>query len=331
MDTIRLAFIGCGNIQHKHARQIEDVPEVEVVAVFDPDAANRRRLLERSLDHQAAKPTEFDDLGEMYEQASPDAVIIASPHTLHYEQCVNAIDRGCHVLVEKPMVTDLGHARDLQQRVERSGLTLCIAYNTPCSVEFNTLRHHIRERTFGALRVVSLSISQPWYYVTGGSWRQDPMLSGGGMVYDSGAHVLNSLTWAVESDVAEVHAYIDNLDSPVDINGTINVHFANGVIAAVAVSGQSAISSHGVFMFETGRVDVDPWGAKWMSIHENGRGHIKYPRVIGSDRQPLTNFVDAVVGRDEPRTTARHGVLQSQLMDAIYESARTGHPATPKQ
>lgn len=331
MSALRFAFIGCGNIQHKHARQIKALPEAEVVGLFDPRPDNRRRLREHSLDHQASQPTEFDDLGRMYQEARPDAVIIASPHTLHYEQCVEAIDRGSHVLVEKPMVTDLRQARDLQRRVEQSGLTLCIAYNTPCSVEFATLRHHIRERTFGALRVVSLSISQPWYYLTRGSWRQDPALSGGGMIYDSGAHVLNSLTWSVESDVAEVHAYVDNLDSPVDINGTINVQFANGVMAAIAVSGQSAISSHGAFMFERGRIDLDPWGAKWMSIHDNDRGPIKYPEVFGGDRQPLSNFVDAALGRDEPRTSARHGVLQSQLMDAIYESARTGEPATPKQ
>ena len=63
----------------------------------------------------------------------------------------------------------------------------------------------------------------------------DPALSGGGMLYDSGAHVMNSLVWIVESDVAEVHAYVDNLDTRVDINGTINVRFANGVIAAIAI------------------------------------------------------------------------------------------------
>lgn len=330
MSTIGIAFIGCGNIQHKHAGQIRHLDGVEVVGLFDPAAPTMQRLVDRSLSDLPEAPPMFDNLEKMYAEAKPDAVIIASPHTLHYEQCAQALDNGCHVLVEKPMVTDLGHARDLEQRVNATDRVLSIAYNTPCSVEFSTLRHHIREKTFGELRVVSVSISQPWYYVTQGSWRQKPELSGGGMIYDSGAHALNSLTWSVESDVEEVFAYVENIDSPVDINGTINVRFTNGVIAAVAVGGQSANSSHAAFMFERGRIDLDPWGAAWMSIWENNHRQIKYPQVFGADRQPLTNFIDAIRGQDEPRTTVRHGVLQSQLMDTIYESARTGKPARPR-
>jgi len=326
---IRLAFIGCGNIQQKHARQLKIIPEAHVAGLYDPDPASIDRLIGRALGEAAEPPTPFTDLDRLYEQAQPDAVVIASPHTLHYRQCVEALDRGCHVLVEKPMVTDLDEARDLERRVEASGKVLCIAYNTPCSVEFATLRHYVRQKPLGELRVVAMSVSQPWQDATRGSWRQDPALSGGGMLYDTGAHVLNSLTWTVEDDVDEVFARVDNCGCPVDINGTVNVRFAGGVLATVAVSGQAASSSHASFMFDGGRFDIDPWGGKWMTIDANLGGRIKYPRTHGADSQPIANFLDAIQGRDEPRTTVRHGVLQSQLMDAIYESARTGGPAKP--
>jgi predicted dehydrogenase len=46
---------------------------------------------------------------------------------------------------------------------------------------------------------------------------------------------------------------------------------------------------------------------------------------------PDHNFIDAVLGRAEPKTSVRNGVIQSQLMDAIYESQRTGKPARPKR
>ena len=46
---------------------------------------------------------------------------------------------------------------------------------------------------------------------------------------------------------------------------------------------------------------------------------------------PDDNFIDAILGRAEPRTTPTNGIIQSELMDAIYESARTGQPARPKK
>src|SRR5690606_22663849 len=112
----------------------------------------------------------------------------------------------------------------------------------------------VRSGEFGKLKVVSLYISQPWYHFVQGLWRMDPKLSGGGMIYDSGAHVLNSLVWTVEAEVDTVHAFIDNLDSQVDINGTINVRFVNGVIATVAVSGETPNGSFGAWMFEQGLI-----------------------------------------------------------------------------
>lgn len=335
MATIRLALLGCGGIMHKHAGQSQKLAEVRIVGLCDPVRSHMQKLIDRSLTHLTDPPPMWDDpsppnVAEMYRQTQADAVVIASPHMVHYEQVKGALECGLHVLVEKPMVTSLEQAMDVERRVNQSGKVLCIGYNTPCTVEFSTLRQIIRDRSLGALKVVNAYIAQPWMYATQNSWRQKPELSGGGMLYDSGAHVFNSIVWAVEDDVAEVHAYVDNCGSPVDVNGVVNIRFAGGVMAAVAVSGLSRDGCHASFMFEQGRIDIDPWSGAWMEIHRNTGGKVKYPTTVGKDGQPLTNFVDAILGRDEPRTNARHGVLQSQLMDAVYESARTGQPAKPR-
>jgi predicted dehydrogenase len=193
----------------------------------------------------------------------------------------------------------------------------------------------IRREDLGRLKLVSMHLSQPWYTNTLGQWRQDPSRSGGGQLYDSGAHPLCSLCWTVDDQVAEVSAYIDRLDAPVDINGVVNVKFANGVLASVAIAGEGPVSSYGTWIFETGRVELNPWHAQQIRVwritpaHRNGVED-KYPQVEGSDREPLGNFIDAILGRDEPRTTPRVGLIQSQLMDAIYESERTGSAARPR-
>ncbi len=329
MDKVRIALLGCGGIMNKHAGQSKDIAEAEIVGLCDPVDANMDRLIQRSLGHMDSPPPKFDDAAKMYEATNPDAVVIASPHTLHYGQACQALDAGCHILMEKPMVTDLKEAVDLQQRVEKARKVFCIAYNTPCTAELYTLRDMIRGEKFGKLKVVSLYLSQNWYQATLGSWRQDPAMSGGGQMYDSGAHLMCSLVWTVESDVEEVYAHVDKLDSEVDINGTATIRFASGVLASVAIAGEGPNGSHGTWVFEQARVDLDPWNARFLELYGMGE-RIKYPQMRAEDSQPLANFVDAILGRADPRTGPINGVQQSQLMDAIYRSVQTGQPAKPQ-
>ncbi len=333
MSKIRLALLGCGGIMNKHAGQSKDIDDVEIVGLCDVADENMDRLIERSLEHMPTKPPKFKTAVEMYDATKPDAVVIATPHTLHYDNACEALEHGCHMLMEKPMVTELAQAVDLAQRVEDAGKIFCIAYNTPCSAEMYTLREIIRRKDLGNLKVVSMHLSQNWYRGTKGKWRQDPALSGGGQMYDSGAHMLCSLCWTVESDVTEVAAFIDRLDTAVDINGVVNVKFANGVMASYAVTAEGPNSSYGTWIFDEGRVELDPWNAGRIHIFRGCRGageEVKYPQMEGADRQPLSNFIDAIQGRDEPRTSPRVGVIQSQLMDAVYEAERTNGVAKPR-
>lgn len=328
MSKVRVALLGTGGIANRHITEFIRHPDVEMVALGDTSEEQVESFCERHFGEAAAKPACYTDAAKMYAEAKPDAVSICTPHTLHYDHAVQAVEAGCHVLMEKPMVTDLGQAVALEKLVAGTNLVFTIGYNTPCSVEFKKIRDIVRSGELGKLKVITMYISQRWYHLTQGKWRQEPELSGGGMAYDSGAHILNSLVWTVEADVAEVHAWVDNLDCPVDINSSINVRFVNGVTAAVGICGEAPNGSHGAWIFENGKIETNPWSAGWIKI-QDVNGEIKYPAMEGTDFSPMYNFVESILGRDEPRTSVRNGVQQSQLMDAIYESARTGLPAKP--
>ena len=82
--------------------------------------------------------------------------------------------------------------------------------------------------------------------------------------------------------------------------------------------------------FEKGRVEVDGWGGSWIKVFKQGEGQIKYPPIKGQAETPNDNFINAILGRDEPMTSPLNGINQSELMDAIYESAKTGQIAHPK-
>lgn len=331
MKKIRLAIIGCGGMGGAHAHWMKDNPDVQIVGLVDLTQDILTAYVERVLRDYRPAPAMFTDCAKMYKQAKPDAVVIATPHTLHFEQGMQALKAGCHVLMEKPMVTSAAHAYKLAAEVRKRKKIFVIGYNTPCSPEFFYLREAIRKKTFGKLELVSGYLSQGWLKATVGLWRQDPALSGGGQAYDSGAHILNSLCWSVESDIAEVFTFLDNHGTKVDINSSINVRFANGVMASIVVSGNcpaDGASMH--FIFENGRIDIDGWGGGWINIFQ-GNQRIKYPEIPGKSQPPDVNFIDSIRGRDKPRTSPANGIVQSELMDAIYESARTGRPAKPKR
>ncbi|MBU4211271.1 MAG: Gfo/Idh/MocA family oxidoreductase [Kiritimatiellae bacterium] len=328
---IRVGILGCGGMAGAHAMRFKANPNVRIVALCGVAEERVKAFADRALADYRLAPAIYTDPARMYKESKLDAVAIVTPHTLHFKEGIHALDAGLHVLMEKPMVTDSGHAHALARKVKKAGKIFMIAYNTPCSPEFFFLREAIRQKTYGNLEMVVGYLSQDWMRRTKGSWRQDPKRSGGGQAYDSGAHLLNSLCWSVESDIAEVFAFMDNHGAKVDINSTINVKFANGVTAAIAVSGNSP--GHGTFMafmFDNGRIEIDGWDASWMNVFDRA-GRVKYPVVPGKPQTPNDNFIDAILGRAEPRTTVRNGIIHSELMDAIYESVRTGKPARPRK
>ncbi len=332
VDRLKVAIVGTGGVAGVHARVFKDRPDVQIVAGCDVSEEIVNGFWDRNLEGYEPRAAAYADAAKMYAECSPDAVAICSPHTLHFEQGMQALEAGCHVLMEKPMVTSAEHAYTLEEKVEAAGKTLVIGYNTACSPYFKYLREQVRAGTFGKLELVQGYLSQNWLRGTKGKWRQDPKLSGGGQAYDSGAHLLNSLCWTVESPVEKVFALVDNHGTEVDINSVMSVRFENGVLANFTIGGNSpGGGTYTVFVFDEGRVEIDGWGAGWIRVYGGDGKQIEDPPIEGEKLAVAANFIDAVMGRDEPRTNPRHGVIQTELMDAIYESQRTGLPATPKR
>jgi predicted dehydrogenase len=323
MAKIRMAVLGCGGMSGEHARRFKTNPDVEIVALCDVNEDVVRAYIERNLNDYHSVPAVFTDAAQMYAEAKPDAVTIVTPHTMHFDHGVQALEAGCHVLMEKPMVTDSSQAHKLAAVVEASGKVFVIGYNTPCTPVYKHIRDVIRSGELGKLELVSGWLSQNWRTATTGTWRQKPELSGGGQMYDSGAHLFNSLVWSVEQPVSDVFAFVDNVGTPVDINGTVNIRFTNGVFATVVIGGNCPASGAGMtYLFDGGRIETDPWGGSTIKFFK-GSDYVDV-QLQGESNTPNDNFVDAILGRAQPQTSALNGVIHSELMDAIYESARTG-------
>lgn len=323
---IRIGILGCGRIIKRHIEHLRERPEAQIAALCDV-SVDALEAAKTGYFPDSGIPT-YQDPAKMYSEAALEAVIIATPHTLHFQHAVQAMEAGCHVFLEKPMVTSTDQAYELAETAKRLKRVVAIGFNTSSKKVFRYLREQIRAKTFGELEMVSGYLSQNWMKGTSGSWRQDPALSGGGQAYDSGAHIINSLLWSVESAPELVFALTDHKELPVDINSVITVRFASQVLANLTISGNCATGGqHMVFIFENGKVEIDGWSGDWIRLQADGfpeEPEIEVPEVF-----PINNFVDAVQGKAVVAAGIESGINHSLLMDGIYESARSRQAVYP--
>jgi len=329
MKKIRLGIIGCGGFVRYHMRSIKDsVPEFRVVGLADVDRVHAERLRKEFLPRQRVGI--FTDHRRMLAQAELDAVIVSTPHTLHYRHCVDAMSAGAHVMVEKPMVTNPKEARRLVAKAAKGRKVLVVAVQGMFTDTFAYARKLLADGTIGPLQLVTGMLAQGWMDITAGTWRQQPKLSGGGQLYDSSAHVISAMMYLVDTPVSKVFCWADKKTTPVDINAVATVQFANGTMATINSGGNcNTWYSHLVFQGQNALMHISPHGGSFrVSGREMKRDIIKVPKgwAIPSV-SPARNFADCILGRCEPRCGGRLGILVSDLMDLLYKSVGTGRSA----
>lgn len=323
---LNFALVGCGGMGKWHARELKKMAsETKVVALCDPQPAQTAAVRQEFFPDAA----EYADYAALLGDAGRlklDAVVLVTPHTLHHEQAKAALQAGLHVLVEKPMVTRSEDAYDLWRTVEATGKQLAVTFQAPYTAEYQYLKQLRDSGRWGKVQVIQGWLAQGWLKGTAGTWRQKPELSGGGQMYDSGAHVLNGMMWLMNEPVVEVACFYDRCGSPVDINGVAIAKFASGALGSIAIGGNSPGWNVRVSV-QTDRLQAvtGPHGG---FLEITGDPELKYPHVPASSVPGAftvyRNFVSALQGKEALQVPVRYGVLLSALMDALYESADTG-------
>ena len=326
-EQVNLAIVGCGGMAHTHGTWLRAVPEANVVALCDIKPENMDKLWRARFDARS-DIQKYDSLDKLLKRPPKglDAVIIVTPHTLHYPQAMACLDAGYHVLVEKPMVTSSAHAKKLAEKVKQTGKLLQVSFQASYSCEFAYIRGVLRAGGLGEIQTVTAWSHQGWKRACANSWRHDPKLSGGGQMYDTGAHLFNAIAWCMDRPVEEVYCVIDNKGLKVDINAAMTIKWQGGVLGTAMISGNNPGWDEGIIIAgDKGRIHTGIHGGKLEHYDANG-GRIKYPAVNFEHHSPDRNFVECILGRAEPMCPVRYGILHSWLMDALYKSAKLKKP-----
>ncbi len=321
---VKVGFIGTGGNARGHIRRLAEIPDVSIAAFADPSEASLSLALEA---HSEEVPT-FADYKEMIDKVPLDAVVISTPHTLHYEQTSYCLSKGLHVQVEKPMTCTSAEARQLLKEWEQSGKVLCIGYQRHFMPHFRWVREQIRQGVLGRITFTQVFQGQNWLRNQQGTWRLRPELSGGGQLNDSGSHLLDILLWVTDLEAEEVTAYIDYRGEKVDINSAVSVRYTNGAIGNISILGDQVAKG----MWEDVTIAGER-GIIWM--RQGGKVFIATeddmePREVTEFGEPVgtkdENFIDAIRGEAEVQTPPICGLRVIELTEAIWRAAERGGP-----
>jgi predicted dehydrogenase len=320
----RAAIVGCGGMARHHIRRmLQQTDTTEIAVVCEPSAEAYAATVEVFAEAGLAPPPNEPDLERLLGERGGelDAAFIVTPHAYHHDQSVACLEAGLDVLLEKPMVMNAQEARSLIRARDRAGKLLVVAFPGSLSPQIRRAVSMLRSGELGKLLSVSATVWQSWGPGTVGRWRQDPAISGGGFLFDTGAHMLNTVADLVDQDFLEVAAWMDNCGRPVDTLSTVMGRLASGAVVTLHGCGETIRTcASGVWVFCSEAIlYTDVWG-KWLKVQRQGRRRfrtVQVPPSLGVWEQ----FLAVRQGEMPNPCPPEVGLRMAKLWDAIKASA----------
>ncbi len=352
--SVRLGLIGAGWwATSTYLPILAARPDVELAAVCRLGRDELRRVQERF-----AIPFATEDYQALLEQPL-DAVIVASPNTLHYAQARAALERGLHVMCEKPMTTSSVEAWDLVRLARERGAHLLVPFGWNYKPYIQDAKRLMERGVVGRIEHVSCHMASPvrdlysghdeateqeaygsaaphdlLFHVTAATWA-DPALAGGGYAYSQLSHITGLLFCLTDLRAEEVYALMAAPGARVDLFDAVSVRFRGGAIGTL--SGAASVPKGGPY-----QLDIRIFGDEGMLLLDVERERVEVRRTDGevihvpvapgagaySCEGPPNRFVDLILGKtDRNDSSGEVGARGVELLDAAYRSARSHTPA----
>lgn len=325
----RLAMIGVGGMARHHIDLIlkqTDTTEISVICEPSPQQYQQACALFEA--EGVTPPPNQPDLARLLADHPVDAALIITPHVFHYEQTAACLEAGVDVLLEKPMVMNAQEAESLIAVQQRTGRLLVVAFQGSLSPQVRTAVAMLRAGQLGRLLSISATVWQGWGPNTAGTWRQVPAMSGGGFLFDTGAHMLNTVVDLAGEGFAEVAAWLDNNGRPVETMGVVMGRLKSGPWVTMHGCGETINTwASEIQVFCTaGILRTGIWGERLQMQRKAGPPRFRavaVPQSMGVWQQFLAVRAGQIPNPSPPEV----GLRMARLYDAIKESAaQNGHP-----
>ncbi len=229
-EKIRVGIIGIGNMGTSHLRNYKEgkMPEVEITAVCDIKA-DRLEWAEKEFPEIAR----FETYDALLESGLCDAILIAVPHYDHPPMAIKALEKGFHVMTEKPAGVYTKQVREMNEVAAKCDKTFAIMYNQRTNPMYRKAREIVKSGEYGELKRVNWIITD-WFrtqaYYNSGGWRATWSGEGGGVLLNQCPHNLDLWQWicGMPVKVKAVCRVGQWHDIEVEDDVTIYTEYANG-------------------------------------------------------------------------------------------------------
>jgi predicted dehydrogenase len=222
------------------------------------------------------------------------------------------------------MVVTAQEAIDLIKVRDKTGKLLVIAFNGSLSPQVRAASRFLQSGDAGKILNINAMVWENWSLKYEGHWKQNRAISGGGFLFDCGAHMLNTVSDLVGEAFTEVTAWLDNRDKTIDIIGSIMARTQSGILVSMTSCGEvipSIGSEVHVFCTEA-TVRTGIWGER-LEIQRRGESEltpVEVPPSLGVWEQFLAVRNGAIENPSPPEI----GLRMALLWDAIQASAANG-------
>ena len=329
-DPLRVGLIGLGEVGQHHLLGYTSTDRARVVAVAD---------LSQDLTAEAARRTgarAYADWADLIADPDVEAVDVSLPHDLHLGVALAALGSGRHVLVEKPMGLTVAECDAMIEAARRAARVLAVSHNQVFFAPHATAVDLVRAGAVGRPVMVRLRLGVGGRYP---GWRLDPTKAGGGLLYDAGVHRFY-MAREIMGDPVAITAMTDVVMPGLESEGAgvVLLEFGDGrfgVIDAnymnppktfddrIEIAGDGGLIALAGCEAAFERFTSDPPVRLWT----DGAWRTVATRAMdwsGSVGAAVCDFVEAVLDGRRPKVNGEDGRMAVAMIQAAYESARTG-------
>ncbi len=303
--------MGSGRWGERVVRSLDDLDEVELVAVADPDPLARARA-----ESAAPRARVVEDIFEVVERV--EAVAVCTPTGDHVRHAGELLGRGLDVMLEKPMATEASAARELARSAAEAGRVMLIGHQLLYHPGFERLRELATEGALGRLTALRSARCGP-----------APLERERGVLWSYAPHDVAMLLSLAGEEPLEVSCKKWGDAGGFPVAARIELSFAAGIEAAISLDGGDVprvrrlivLGDRGAAVF-----DDSGGGGRLLARDSGGARDDTAWRDVGFEREaPLLaecrHFAECVAGRRRPRTDPRHGTAVTAVIEKAERRA----------
>ena len=353
--VLKVGIIGCGGIaNNKHLPALKEVKDVEMVAFCD---ILENRAIEAKVKYGTEEARVYTDYKELLNDDSIDVIHVCTPNISHAEITIASLEAGKHVMCEKPMAKTAAEAEAMVEAAKRTGKKLTIGYQNRFRNDSLYLNEVCEDGELGEIYYAKAHAIRRCAVPTWGVFL-DEEAQGGGPLIDIGTHALDLTLWMMNNYkpkyvVGNTYHKLGNMKNPANSFGPWNPEefvVEDSAFGFITMENGATIvleSSWALNIRETGEAQVTLCGTEGgadmkdglqFNAHEHGRLTVKKVGLgadgvdffDGAEDEPhileAKQWIDAIVNDKEPLVKPEQALVVTQILEGIYESAKTGKP-----